>query len=39
VRIYLARNAYDGYTYENKDGGFNVLGVNGFEKLKPKAVK
>lgn len=34
VRIYMARNAYDGFTFENKDGGFNVIGANGFEKVK-----
>jgi hypothetical protein len=33
VRIYLARNAYDGFDVENKDGGFNVIGANGFEAL------
>jgi len=33
LRIYLARNAYDGFTFDNKDGGYNVLGANGFEKL------
>lgn len=33
VRIYLARNAYDGFTLENKDGGYNVIGANGFEAL------
>lgn len=33
VRVYLARNSYDGFTFENKDGGFNVIGANGFEKL------
>ena len=33
VRIYLAQNAYDGFTRENKDGGFNVIGANGFEML------
>lgn len=33
VRVYLARNSYDGFTDENKDGGFNVIGTNGFEKL------
>lgn len=36
VRIYLARNAYDGFSRDNKDGGFNVIGANGFEKLKTK---
>jgi hypothetical protein len=39
VRIYLARNAYDGYTEENNDGGFNVVGVNGFVILKRKTGK
>jgi hypothetical protein len=34
LRIYLARNAYDGFTKDNKDGGFNVIGANGFERLK-----
>lgn len=33
VRIYLARNAYDGFDPENNDGGFNVIGANGFEAL------
>lgn len=32
VRVYLARNAYDGFSKENTDGGFNVIGANGFEK-------
>jgi hypothetical protein len=35
TRIYLAKNAYDGFTFENKDGGFNVIGANGFETLTP----
>ncbi len=35
VRVYLARNAYDGFDHDNKDGGFNVIGANGFEKLQP----
>ncbi len=34
LRIYLARNAYDGFTHDNKDGGFNVIGANGFEPMK-----
>ena len=34
LRVYLARNAYDGFTLENKDGGFNVIGANGFEIIK-----
>ena len=34
-RIYLARNAYDGFAGKegNSDGGLNVIGANGFEKL------
>lgn len=32
-RMYLVRNGYDGFTYDNTDGGFNVIGANGFEKL------
>jgi hypothetical protein len=39
VRVYLARNAYDGFDPNNKDGGFNVIGANGFESLKPAAAK
>lgn len=35
IRVYLARNAYDGFSPDNKDGGFNVIGANGFEKLRP----
>jgi hypothetical protein len=35
VRIYMAKNAYDGFTFDNKDGGFNVIGANGFENVKP----
>ncbi len=30
ARIYLARNAYDGFG-QIDDGGFNVIGANGFE--------
>ncbi len=33
LRIYLARNSYNGFG-ETKDGGFDVVGANGFEKLK-----
>jgi hypothetical protein len=36
LRIYLARNAYDGFSTENHDGGFNVIGANGFERLSSK---
>jgi hypothetical protein len=39
LRIYLARDAYDGFTRDNNDGGFNVIGANGFEELKPSAGK
>ena len=35
VRAYLAKNAYDGFTRDNKDGGFNVIGCDGFEIIKP----
>ena len=34
VRVYLARNAYDGFSDDNNDGGYNVIGADGFEKLK-----
>jgi hypothetical protein len=34
IRVYLARNAYNGFG-ESKDGGFDVIGANGFEILKP----
>ncbi|MBX7106019.1 MAG: hypothetical protein K1X57_18195 [Gemmataceae bacterium] len=34
IRVYLARNAYDGFTRDNHDGGFNVIGANGFEAMK-----
>jgi hypothetical protein len=33
LRIYLARNAYNGFG-KTDDGGFDVIGANGFEKLK-----
>lgn len=33
VRVYLARNAYDGYNKDNRDGGFNVVFANGFEPV------
>jgi len=36
LRIYLARNAYDGFSV-TADGGFNVIGANGFEKLEKPA--
>jgi hypothetical protein len=39
LRVYMARNAYDGFSFENKDGGFNVIGANGFEKVKPDSTK
>jgi hypothetical protein len=33
LRIYMARDAYDGFGTTN-DGGFNVIGANGFERLR-----
>ena len=39
VRVYLARKSYDGFTDENEDGGLNVIGTNGFEKLPSKTGK
>jgi hypothetical protein len=39
IRAYLARNAYDGFSLDIKDGGFNVIGANGFEKLRPSSSK
>jgi hypothetical protein len=33
IRVYMAKNAYDGFGNTN-DGGFNVIGANGFEKVK-----
>jgi hypothetical protein len=36
IRVYVARNAYDGFG-NTADGGFNVIGANGFEALKPAA--
>jgi hypothetical protein len=36
VRVYLARDAYDGFGDGGKDGGLNVIGPNGFEII-PKA--
>lgn len=39
VRVYLARNAYDGFGDGNTDGGFNVIGANGFEALKASPAK
>lgn len=35
IRVYLARNAYDGFSNDNNDGGFNVIGANGFQKSNP----
>src|SRR5262249_2903614 len=39
LRIYLARNAYDGFSQDNRDGGLNVIGANGFDALPPEAKK
>jgi len=33
MRIYLARNAYDGFYPNNNDGAYHVIGANGFQKL------
>lgn len=35
IRVYLSRNAYDGFG-TTKDGGFNVIGANGFEIIAKK---
>jgi hypothetical protein len=32
VRVYAVRNGYDGFG-RTKDGGFNVVGTNGFEAI------
>lgn len=37
LRMYLAQNANDGFTDANRDGGFNVIGANGFEVPLPPA--
>jgi hypothetical protein len=34
TRVYLVRNGYDGFSSQ-MDGGFNVIGANGFEKMRP----
>lgn len=39
VRAYLARNAYDGFGSERHDGGYEVIGVNGFQILTPAEVR
>jgi len=38
-RVYLARNAYDGFhrKAKNSDGGYNVLGANGWTPFTPPA--
>ena len=33
LRFFLAKNAYDGFTRANNDGGYNVIYVNGCERL------
>jgi hypothetical protein len=38
IRVYVARNAYDGFG-NTSDGGFNVIGANGFEAVKPTSGK
>ena len=32
IRVYLAKNAHDGFHHDDFDGGLNVLVPNGFEK-------
>ena len=39
VRAYLARNAYDGFGTERHDGGYDVIGVNGWQTLTPAEVR
>ncbi len=39
VRLYLARNANDGFGTEQHDGGYNVLGKNGIQLLTPAEVR
>lgn len=39
VRVYLAKNAYDGFSTNNEDGGFNVIGREGWEPLKSRPAK
>ena len=39
VRLYLARNAYDGFGTERHDGGYDVIGVNGIQTLTPAQVR
>jgi hypothetical protein len=38
MRFYTSKNAYDGFG-TTKDNGYNVLGANGFEKVKTPAKK
>ena len=33
-RFYLAKNSYDGWNDGNKDGGYNVVYVNGIQPIK-----
>jgi hypothetical protein len=35
----MSMDAYDGFTHDNKDGGLNVIGANGFEPVKPEAAR
>lgn len=36
IRVFLAQNAYDGFGTNQNDGGFHVIGPNGFEVIKAK---
>jgi hypothetical protein len=33
THVVLARNAYGGFGFDNKDGGLNVIGANGFREV------
>ncbi|MDJ0521635.1 MAG: hypothetical protein QNJ90_06110 [Planctomycetota bacterium] len=39
ARLYLARNAYDGFGTERHDGGYHILGVNGTQPLTAEEMK
>ncbi len=36
LRVYLAKDSYNGFGKGDNDGGFDVIGSNGFERLKKK---
>ena len=39
LRVYIARNGYDGFSYDHDDGDNRVIGPNGFEALPAKQVR